>query len=87
MRKSKQTRKKNQKGTNLKVSPLKTYKKQVKRMKNRLKGMENVSIDDPHSRVYQTRLDGAEAYLKNYDALQEQKKADAMKAAALVKKS
>jgi len=88
MRKSKQNRKKKTSGTNLKTSPLKTYKKQVKRMKNRLeelKGEAYAGVPDVVSLLkakYQVRLDGAEAYLRNYDKLQEQKKADLMKAAS-----
>jgi len=94
MRKSKQNRKKKQSGTNLKVNPLKRYKKQVKRMKNRLKGVPFEEFGSPAALEmtrtdkikWQTRLDGAETVLRNWDKLQEQKKADAMKAAALLKK-
>lgn len=77
MRKSKQNRKKNQKGTNLKVSPLKRYKKQIKRMKNRLKEPEGEML--LHT-IYKARLERAETVLKNWDKEQEQKKAAALTA-------
>lgn len=80
MRKSKQNRKKKTLGTNLKTSPLKTYKKQIKRMKNRLKdGIAEGIVTS----IWKKRLEGAELHLKNYDREQEQKKADAMKNAHL----
>lgn len=79
MRKSKQNRKKKTSGTNLKVSPLKTYKKQVKRMNNRLKGVGNPAvINEQQLQKYKTRLEGAELHLKNYDKEQEEKKAAAI---------
>jgi hypothetical protein len=77
MRKAKQARKKKTSGTNLKTSPLKTYKKQVKRMKNRLKGLTSIGND-----VYKARLERAEEHLRNYDKEQEIKKADEMKTRA-----
>ena len=88
MRKSKQNKHKRLYGTNLKVSPLKKFKKIVKRMKNRLKGLDNnpESIGEKRS-VYMTRLERAENELKNWEKNQEQKKADAFKAAALAKKA
>lgn len=94
MRKSKQGKHKKTKGTNLKTSPLKTYKKQVKRMKNRLNDpvfkLATTGTDVPLELVslkskYQARLDGAELHLKNYDKVQEEKKAAALKAAAHAK--
>jgi hypothetical protein len=91
MRKSKQNKKKKKAGTNLKTSPLKTYKKQVKRMKNNISKINN-NVDTTQDVVfaelkakYQTRLDGAELFLKNWDSLQQQKKADAMTAAIKAK--
>jgi hypothetical protein len=89
MRKSKQNKNKKSSGTNLKVSPLKRYKKQVKRMKNRLKDIPFEELGSNVALVtkYKTRLDGAETHLRNWDKEQEQKKADAMKAAALAKKA
>ena len=82
MRKSKQNRKKKTSGTNLKVSPLKTYKKQVKRMNNRLKDPCNcpdaVCGCSGKRDIYKARLNGAELHLKNYDREQEQKKAEAL---------
>ena len=81
MRKNKGKNKK-QSGKNLKVSPLKRYKKQIKRMKHRLQDGILEKKD-----IYKTRLDGAEEHLRNYDKEQEQKKADALKAAALAKKA
>lgn len=94
MRKSKQGKYKKTSGTNLKVSPLKRFKKQVKRMKNNIRKL-NDNIDFSQitegpmvdlKKKYETRLEGAELHLKNYDKEQEQKKADEMKAAALLKK-
>jgi hypothetical protein len=85
MRKNKGKGKKTS-GTNLKVSPLKTYKKQTKRMKNRLK--DPCSCPDAicgcsgKRDIYKARLERAELHLKNYDKEQEQKKADEMKVRA-----
>jgi hypothetical protein len=83
MRKSKGKKKKTS-GTNLKTSPLKTYKKQVKRMKNRLKGIPFEELGSNLALVtkYKTRLDGAELHLRNYDKEQEQKRADEMRVRA-----
>ena len=50
-------------------------------MKNRLKDIPFEELGSNVALVtkYKTRLDGAEAHLKNYDKEQEQKKADALK--------
>ena len=93
MRKSKRNKNKKTSGTNLKVSPLKRYKKQVKRMKNRIAEykrfpeFDNKPEFQEQVKKYQTRLEGAEEHLRNWDKEQEQKKADAFKAAALAKKA
>jgi hypothetical protein len=79
--------KKKSKGTNLKVSPLKKFKKSVKRMKNRMIWHQGEAVpDEQQLSKYKARLAWAEDHLLKYDKEQEKKKADEMKAAAAKKK-
>lgn len=54
-------RTKRQKGTNAKTSPLKRFKKQVKRMNHRLK---DEGLTEEKKAVYEARLAGAEGKIK-----------------------
>ena len=71
MRKSKQSKHKRLFGTNLKVNPLKKFKKQIKRMTHRLKD-ENLPTEK--KMIYKSRLLGAEQQMKNWEKNQEAKK-------------
>ena len=67
-------RQKNLKGTLPKTSPLKTYKKQVKRMKNRLKDLAvGPEFNSELTTKYETRLQNAELFLKEYEQKQAEK--------------
>lgn len=79
MRKSKQNKHKRLYGTNLKVNPLKKFKKQIKRMNHRL---QETDIPAEKKQVYTTRLKNAELELKNWDKNQELKRQADMAAKA-----